>query len=132
MNWGKIALAGFASGFVVWLFDFLAHGFIIGSTYLDQVPFSQAPANPLLFLAIAIAIGLMGAILFSKSRASWGEGWKGGATFGFFVGLTMLFVPFFNPLVIEGFPYFHAWAWGLINVGDWVLYGTVASFFIKS
>jgi hypothetical protein len=132
MNWNKIVLAGVAGGVVVTIFQILAHGFALGSVYTDHPTFSQEQANPLFFVGIATGVGIAGAILFSRTRASWGEGWRGGATFGFFVGLTALFVPMYNSLVIEQFPYFLTWCWGGIDLVGWVLYGTVAALFIKN
>ena len=113
MNWMRILLGGIVAGIVGWLADFVMHGVILGDTYkkYSQV-FTQTEANPLYFLAISIALWTMTAILFAKTRASWAEGWKGGAAFGFFLGLAVFFSNFYYPLVIDGFPYYLGWCWG--------------------
>ena len=50
---------------------------------------------------------------------------KGGATFGFFLGLVAFFPNFYFSLVLEGFPYFLSWCWGGINLIDFVIAGVV-------
>lgn len=113
MNWTRIVMGGIVAGIVGWLADFVMHGVILADTYkkYSQV-FTQTEANPLYFLAISLAMWTMTAILFAKTRASWAEGWKGGATFGFFLGLAVFFGNFVYPLVIDGFPYYLGWCWG--------------------
>lgn len=77
MNWTRVVIGGIVAGIVTWLADFVMHGVIMGETYkkYDQV-FSQTQANPVTFLAISIVVTLCVAILFGKTRASWGSGWK--------------------------------------------------------
>jgi len=126
MNWTRIVLGAVVAGIVVWLGDFVMHGMLLGDTYArySQV-FTQEQANPLSFLAISVAVAFFVAVLFGKSRASWGEGWKGGASFGLFLGLAGYFMNFYYPLVIDGFPYYLAWCWGGVGVIDCVLGGAV-------
>jgi len=126
MNWGRIIGGGVAAGIVTWLADFVMHGVLLADTYkrYDQA-FTQTQANPLAFLAISVAIGICVAVLFGKSRGSWGEGTKGGMTFGLYLGIAMFFMGFYNPLVIEGFPYYLGWCWGGIGIIDGVLAGAV-------
>jgi hypothetical protein len=113
MNWSRIVMGGVAAGIVGWLADFVMHGIILGGTYKKYPEvFSQTAANPMYFLAISLAIWIMTAILFAKTRASWAAGWKGGSTFGFFLGLAVFFSNFIYPLVIDGFPYYLGWCWG--------------------
>lgn len=131
MNWTKILLAGLTGGIAVWIYNFVMHGFILGATYTDHPAFSQEQANPLWFLLVGICIGIAGALLFAKSRRAWSAGVKGGAVFGFFIGLTAYFTPFYHPLVIDQFPYHLAWCWGAIDLVGWMIYGTIAALFIK-
>ncbi len=107
------------------------HGMIMADTYkrFDQV-FTQTEANPLLFFAVAMATGVMVAILFGKTRAAWAPGWKGGLVFGLFFGLATFFLNFYNPLVIDGFPYYLSWCWGGIGVIDGLIGGTVLGLII--
>ena len=132
MNWGKVILGGVVGGLVMNIADFVMHGLILGKTYTEHAAFAQEPANPIHFFAVALAIGVMAAILFSKTRSVWAAGAMGGATFGFFVGLVAFFQPFYNPLVIEGFPYFLAWCWGGTKVIAMVVLGAVLGLIIKS
>lgn len=126
MNWTRIVLGGILAGIVTWLADFVMHGILLGDTYMRYSEvFTQTQANPLSFAAISIAIGVFFAALFAKTRASWGDGWKGGAVFGVFFGLAVFFGNFYYPLVIEGFPYYLGWCWGGIGVIDSVLAGAV-------
>jgi hypothetical protein len=133
MNWTRIALAGLAAGVVTWISDFVLHGMVMGPTYmrLDEV-YTQTAANPAWFLLISFTIALMAALLFARSRGSWAPGWKGGLTFGFFLGLVIFFQRFFDPLVIEGFPYYLAWCQGGISMIDSLLAGAVIGAIVKS
>lgn len=126
MNWGRIIGGGVAAGIVTWLADFVMHGVLLGETYkrYDEA-FSQTPANPMSFLGIAVVVGIFTAVLFGKSRGSWGAGAKGGMTFGLYLGLAYFFMNFYMPLVIEGFPYYLAWCHGGIGLIDAVLAGAV-------
>ena len=76
-------------------------------------------------------IGIFAAILFAKTRTSWAESWKGGATFGFWLSLTAFFANFYYPLVLEGFPYYLSWCWGGINVIEGVIGGAVLGLIYK-
>lgn len=133
MNWTRIALAGLAAGVVTWISDFVQHGMILGPTYmrLDEV-YTQTPANPAWFLLISVTIALMAALLFARTRGSWAPGWKGGLTFGFFLGLVIFFQRFFDPLVIEGFPYHLAWCQGGVSMINSLLAGTVIGSIVKA
>ena len=133
MNWTRIALAALAAGLATTLVDFVQHGMILGPTYmrLDEV-FSQTQANPAWFALIAITISFFAALLFSKTRGSWAAGWKGGLTFGFFLGLVGFFQGFYDPLVIDGFPYYLAWCQGGTVLIDSIVAGTVLGAVIQS
>jgi hypothetical protein len=132
MNWTKIFIGGCLGGVAVWLYSFLMHGVILAGTYTDHPAFQQAESNPFTFLLVSVAIGIAGTALFARSRASWAPGIKGGATFGFFVGLVALFLPFYLPLVINAFPYYLGWCWGTIDLIGWMIYGVVASLIVKA
>jgi hypothetical protein len=126
MNWTRIAVAGVAAGIVTWISDFVLHGMVMGPTYrrLSQV-FSQAQSNPAWFLLVAVTMALMAALLFARTRGSWAPGWKGGLTFGFFLGLVVFFQRFYDPLVIDGYPYYLSWCQGGISLIDSLLAGAV-------
>ena len=132
MNWGRVFAGGIVGGIVVNLVDFVLHGQVMAETYkkYDTV-FSQKEANPAYFFAAAILVGIFVALLFAKTRASWAEGWKGGATFGLFFGLATFFMNFYNPLVIADFPYYLSWCWGGSGVIDGVVGGAVLGSIIK-
>ncbi len=132
MNWTRIAVAGGAAGIVTWISDFVLHGMVMAPTYrrLSQV-YSQAQANPAWFLLISFTICFMAALLFARTRGSWAPGWKGGLSFGFFLGLVVFFHGFYNPLVIDGFPYYLSWCQGGISMIDSLLAGTVIGSIVK-
>ena len=133
MNWTRIGLAGVAAGFATWISDFVLHGMVMSATYmrLSEV-FTQTAANPAWFLLIAVTMSVMAALLFTKTRGSWAAGWKGGLTFGFFLGLVIFFQRFYDPLVIDGYPYYLAWCQGGISMIDSLLAGAVLGSIIKS
>ena len=132
MNWGRIALAGVAAGIVTTVSDFVLHGVVMAPTYrrLSQV-FSQTEANPAWFVLVAVTICFMSALLFARTRGSWAAGWKGGLTFGFFLGLVVFFQGFYDPLVIDGFPYYLSWCHGGIGMIDSLLAGAVIGATLK-
>lgn len=131
MSWGKAILAGIVGGFVVSVADWVLHGVVMADTYTKYSVFSQTQANPLWFVVIAILIGIFAAILFAKTRTSWAESWKGGATFGFWLAMTAFFANFYYPLVLAGFPYYLSWCWGGINVIEGVIGGAVLGLIYK-
>jgi len=113
MNWTKIFLAGLVGGILSWLADFVMHGMILAGIYTEfSGVFTQTQANPLWFLLIAVLMGFFASLLFAKTRDCWAGGWKGGATFGFYLGLVFFFAQFYSTLVIDGFPYFLSWCQG--------------------
>jgi len=131
MNWGKVLLTGLVGGIVVNIYEFIMHGMIMRGTYESYEVFAREPASPLWFVLLAVIIGIAGAMIFAKTRAAWGPGTKGGLVFGAFVGIIAFFAQFYYPLTIAGFPYYLAWCWGGIAFIGWLVFGAVASFFIK-
>ena len=132
MNWTRALVAGVVGGIVMWIADFVLHGFVMGGTYMKYPEvFTQEPSNPLLFLVIEVLIGIPAAIIFAKTRQSWAEGVKGGLSFGFWIGLLGFFPQFFNNLVIKGFPYFLGWCWGGITLIVALILGIVLGLMIK-
>jgi hypothetical protein len=83
------------------------------------------------FLLVAVCVSIAAAILFSKTRASWAEGVKGGVTFGGYLGLFIFFAHFYRPLVLDGYPYYLAWCQGSITLIAMVIVGTVLGLVIK-
>ena len=119
MNWSKLA------GFVL-------HGVIMANTYMKYTEvFTQEQANPIWFLVIGICTTIVAAIIFAKTRGSWGEGVAGGATYGFFLGLFAFFPQFYNSLIIEGWPYYLGWCWAGIGMIEWVIVGAVLGLVYK-
>lgn len=131
MNWMRALIAGIVGGIVLTAANFVMHGMMLGSTYMKYPVFTQEEASPLYFLLIALCMAIAAAILFAKTRACWGEGLVGGAVFGFFLGLVLFFVPFYSPLVFEGFPYYLAWCQGGVNLIGLVILGAVLGLLYK-
>lgn len=131
MNWGRIIGGGIAAGIVMNVADFVQHGLILGDAYKKYPLFSQTQANPLHFLAVAVAISLCAAILFARTRSAWAPGMMGGLTFGFYAGLLGFFPHFYSSLVYEGFPYHLVWCWGGVTMIDFLLAGLALGAIIK-
>jgi hypothetical protein len=132
MNWTRVLVGGLAAGFVTNLLDFVLHGLLLAPTYerLSEV-FTQEQANPLWFLVNSLVIGVLVAVLFGKSRASWAPGWKGGVAFGLLFGLATFFLNHYHPLVIDGFPYYLAWCWGGVGLIDSLVAGAILGAVIR-
>lgn len=126
MNWQKAIVAGVVAGIAMSIAEFVMHGMIMASTYAKYPEvFTQEQSNPLFFLLVAVCISIFAAILFAKTRQCWGDGFKGGATYGLFLGLVMFFVRFYDSLVYDGYPYHLAWCQGGINLIVVVVAGVV-------
>ena len=132
MNWTKILIAGVVGGLAMNLVDWFSHGFLLRDTYagLPDV-FEQEQSNPGWFFLVAVCLALAAAGLYAKSYGSWAGGWKGGATFGFCLGVVLFFVPFYNALVIDGFPYFLSWCQGGANLIAATVLGFVVGLIYK-
>ena len=131
MNWSKVLIGGVVAGIALNITEFVFHGLIMSSTYARFPVFTQEPANPIYFLLVAVCVSIAAAILFSKSRACWGDGAKGGATFGACLGLVVFFSFFYDPLVLEGYPYYLAWCQGTITLIALTIMGTALGLVIK-
>lgn len=132
MNWTKALIAGVAAGVAMNIVDFVNHGVLMAGTY-ESLPdvFTQEQANPAWFFLVAISLAIAAALLYAKTYACWGGGAKSGLTFGFWLGLVLFFVPFYNPLVIDGFPYYLAWCHGGMNLIAFLVAGTVIGLIYK-
>ena len=132
MNWTKAALTAVVGGIVMWLVSFVLHGMILGNTYMKYTDvFTQEAANPFSFLIVEILIAFPAAVIFARTRGSWGTGIGGGLIFGFWLGLFGGFAQHFNPLVIEGFPYYLAWCWFGTNMIVSLALGAVLGLMIR-
>jgi hypothetical protein len=132
MNWTKIVGAGVVAGIVINLVDFVLHGLVMADTYRKYSDvFSQEQANPIWFFVVAIVMATLISILFAKTRDAWADGAKGGMTYGFWLGLIAFSSYFYNPLVIDGYPYYLAWCQGGITLIGVVIGGAVIGLMIK-
>ena len=132
MNWTKIIGGGVVAGIAVSLVDWLLHGVVMADAYKKYSDvFSQEAANPVWFFVVAITVGIFFTILFAKTRSCWAEGAKGGMVYGFWVGMLAFFINFYDPLVIDGFPYHLAWCHGGIGLIGIVVGGAVIGLIIK-
>jgi hypothetical protein len=131
MNWTRAIIAGVAGGIVLNIADFIMHGMIMANAYTKYPAFATEQANPIWFTLIAVCIGIATALLFARTRGSWAEGFAGGLKFGAFVGLVAFFPPFYNSIVINGFPYHMGWCWGGINFIGFVALGCTLGLIYK-
>lgn len=129
MNWSKTLIAGLVSGIALTVYEFVVHAKIMASTYAQYPVF--AGDGGLHFVLVAVCVAIAAAILFAKTRGTWGDGFMGGATYGFYLGLIIFFATFYRPLVFEGFPYYLAWCQGSINLIAMVVMGAVQGAMIK-
>lgn len=132
MNWNKVIIGGVVGGIALNLAEFVMHGIIMAGTYAKYPDvFTQEASSPFWFLLVSLCIALVAAILFAKTRACWAAGVKGGVTYGFLLGLFAYFSFFYDPLVLEGFPYYLAWCQGAITLIALVILGAVLGLVIK-
>ena len=132
MNWTKVLIAGVVGGIAMTISDYVLHGMVMAPTYTGlPAVFSQEQSNPGWFFVIGISMGVAAAILYAKTFGSWSGGWKGGAKFGFFLGLVAFFSPFYDTLVVDGFPYYLAWCQGGIALIGAVVLGLVIGLLYK-
>ena len=132
MNWTKVIAAGVAAGIVMWLTDFVMHGVLLRATYEKHSTVFAPDGNPLWFLVLSVLIATLATALFAKTRSSWGQGFGGGATYGFWMGLVAFFTNFYPSLVINGFPYFLSWCWGGAGLITAVIAGGVIGVVYKN
>lgn len=133
MNWTKAVIAGAVGGLVNSVYEFVMHGIIMRDTYMARPELfgSEEGGGPIWFTLVAVVVGIAGGLLFAKTRNSWAAGVKGGATFGFWLGLVAFFAQFYNPLVFPEFPYYLSWCWGGITLIGTVIFGAVAGAIYK-
>jgi len=131
MNWTRALVAGIVGGIVVSIANFVMHGIIMQATYMKYPVFTREEANPLWFFVVAIFIALPAAVVFSRTRSIWGKGIAGGLSFGFWIGLIAFFREFYNPLVLEGYPYYLGWCQGGIALIGFLVLGVVLALMVK-
>jgi len=132
MNWTRIGLAGIAAGIATNVCEFIVHGLLLGDTYTRYPEvFEQTQSNPLFFLAIAVGMALVMAVVYAKTRSCWPAGVKGGAMLGFYVGLFLFLADFYYSLVIADFPYYLSWCWGVSSIIFAVVTGSVVALVYK-
>ena len=122
MKWNKALIAGVVGGVVLAVYDFIMFGLIMGST-LEKYTIFRTDSNMIWYPVLAILMGIVGGLFFAKSRSSWPAGAKGGATFGFWVGLIGFIASFYNSLTFVGFQYYLDWCWGSTTLIGWILAG---------
>lgn len=136
MRWSKVLTAGLVGGIVNAVFGFLMYAVIMGNTFRKYSPevFRGAENEPnmMWFIIMPVLLGLAGAVLFAKTRATWQAGLKGGVLFGFWVGLIGFLSNFYLPLTITGYPYYLAWCTGSIIVIGWMVFGAVLAAVYKA
>lgn len=109
------------------------HGMLMANTYRRYTPeVFREDDNMMWFIVIPLLLGIAGALAFAKSRAAWGAGPKGGAVFGFWIGLIAFVANFYTPLIYAGYPYFLTWCTGGIMLIGWMLTGAVFGALYKS
>lgn len=134
MNWNKILVAGVAGGIVMTLVNYVLHGVIMAGTYTRYPEvFRQADnaAAVYWFFIVGALTGVAACALFAKTRGSWGDGFGGGAGFGFWVGVVVFTLQFYPTLTIEGFPYYLSWCWGGIDLIAFTILGGVLGVMYK-
>lgn len=135
MNWSKIVVAGVVGGIVMTLVNYVLHGIVMANTYSSYTDvFRQEDNQPGVywFFVVGALTGIVACALFAKTRSSWGEGFGGGAAFGFWAGLLVFTLQFYPTLTIEGFPYFLSWCWGGIDLIAFTILGGVLGAIYKS
>jgi hypothetical protein len=132
MNLGKLILAALVVG-VVWNgWDFVVHGQILQSQYAGLEALFRKDA-PMQWLVIGdFVAALVFVWVYDRVYGSFGGGWKGGATYGFYAGVLASFPTWiFMNLLIVGFPYSLAWIWTIVGILAGVIGGAVAGMVYK-
>jgi hypothetical protein len=134
MQWSKVLIAGAVGGVVNAVYGFVMHALIMGNTYRKYTPevFREDESGMAWFIIIPIVLGLVGGAFFAKSRSAWAAGPKGGAMFGFWVGLIGFIANFYTPLIYTGYPYYLTWCTGGILLIGWVIVGAVIGAMYKT
>jgi hypothetical protein len=128
----KALIAGVVGGVVNAVYGFVMHALIMGNTYRKYTVFSEDQSKMAWYIIIPILLGVVGGLFFAKTRSAWAAGPKGGAMFGFWVGLVAFVANFFMPLMIVGYPYYLTWCTGAINLIGWMVVGATIGAMYKT
>ncbi len=128
MKEGRFWLAVAVGGVVMNVLDFILQEVLFAGPVYQRYAgvFRQEPSlMPFYILGDFVAV-LVIAWFYLRVRGSFASGIKGGALFGFYVGIVMSFPMFhFLHLLIEGFPYWVAWVMTVYGVCWGVILGAV-------
>jgi hypothetical protein len=122
--WIAVAVTGVAMNVV----DTIFQGYLFAAPIYERYAgvFRQdASLMPFYIVGDFVAV-LVVAWLYLKVRGSFDAGLRGGAIFGFYVGMVMSFPMYhFAQLMIEGFPYWVAWVFTFYGIFWGVATGTL-------
>jgi len=109
-------------------YDYTVHELILSKTLYQNhqsILRQDTPAQWMMVGELVSAVILVW--VYARVRGSFPDGWKGGATFGLYVGILANFpIWIFNHLLIVGFPYAISWAWTIAGIGLVIVAGAVA------
>ncbi len=128
MNVKKYLIAALAVGVVANVLDFVIHGLILQGPVYSQLTTLMRSDAPMHWLVIGdFVAALVFVWVYDRVYNSFGGGWKGGATYGLYVGIWANFPTWiFSHLLINGFTYGLAWIWTIVGIIWAVVGGAVA------
>jgi hypothetical protein len=126
MDLKKLLLATVAVGVVANVLDFVFHGFVMASRYAAIEALRTDMG--VWWLVLGDFVGALVLVwVYDRVYASFGGGPRGGAIYGFYLGIAVNFPTWiFVHLLFKGFPYWLAWVWTIFGVVWSVVAGAVA------
>lgn len=109
-------------------YDFAVHELILAKPLYQHHQSILRQDTPVQWMMVGELISSVILVwVYARVRGSFSGGWKGGATFGLYVGILANFPTWiFNHLLIAGFPYSISWAWTIAGIGLGIVAGAVA------
>jgi hypothetical protein len=132
MNVKKLLVTTVVLGIVLNVLDAVAHGMILRDRYLALPGLFRQDAHLYWFVIGDFVAALVVVWVYDRVYGSFGGGPKGGATFGFYMGVLVSFPTWlFMRLLFVGFPYSLAWIWTIWGIVLGVVAGAVTGALYK-
>ncbi len=127
MNVKKYLIASLVVGVVANAWDYVLHGVVLKGQYAALPSLFRTDTNPAFPVLGDFVWAFVFVWVYDRVYASFGGGWKGGATWGLYAGILISFpAQLFMNLIFVGFPYSLAWIWTITGIVAGVVAGAVA------
>jgi len=133
MKSGKFWIAVLVAGVVVNLVDFLVQGTLLTKMYYSKMADVIRQDAPVYWFVVGDFIAvLVLAWVYDKVWSVFGQGTRGGATCGLYLGVFASFPLFhFLNLMFKGYPYGLVWVSTVYGILWYVLAGTILAVVMK-